>query len=164
MKFQRIQDLRTDADLSQRELSEILHISQRSYSHYETGSRNIPIEMLIRLANYYDTSIDYLVGRTDRKKEIPGNVEQFREFPYRDSLIVKIRGFFILPCFIFLIIPYNRFLLLRRESHILLYFHQKNLHCFRCRIPVHRNFRCFHYRKHLLRNFRILPGMAPAGS
>ena len=57
MKFQRIQDLRTDADLSQRELSEILHIS-------------IPIEMLIRLANYYDTSIDYLVGRTDRKKMI----------------------------------------------------------------------------------------------
>ena len=41
MKFQRIQDLRTDADLSQRELSEILHISQRSYSHYETGSRII---------------------------------------------------------------------------------------------------------------------------
>ena len=68
MKFQRIQDLRTDADLSQRQLSEILHISQSSYSHYETGSRNIPIEMLIRLANYYDISIDYLVGRTDKKE------------------------------------------------------------------------------------------------
>ena len=68
MKFQRIQDLRTDADLSQRQLSEILHISQRSYSHYETGPRNIPIEMLIRLANYYDISIDYLVGRTDKKE------------------------------------------------------------------------------------------------
>ena len=65
MKFQRIQDLRTDADLSQKQLSEILHISQRSYSHYETGSRNIPVEMLIRLANYYDISVDYLVGRTD---------------------------------------------------------------------------------------------------
>ena len=65
MRFQRIQDLRTDADLSQKQ---ILHISQRSYSHYETGSRNIPIEMLIRLANYYNTSIDYLVGRTDNKK------------------------------------------------------------------------------------------------
>ena len=62
MKFQRIQDLRTDADLSQKQLS------QSSYSHYETGSRNIPIEMLIRLANYYNTSIDYLVGRTDNKK------------------------------------------------------------------------------------------------
>ena len=68
MKFQRIQDLRTDADLSQKPLSEILHISQRSYSHYETGSRNIPVEMLIRLANYYDISVDYLVGRTDKKE------------------------------------------------------------------------------------------------
>lgn len=68
MKFQRIQDLRTDADMSQKQLSEILHISQRSYSHYETGSRNIPVEMLIRLANYYDISIDYLVGRTDKKE------------------------------------------------------------------------------------------------
>ena len=68
MKFQRIQDLRTDADMSQKQLSEILHISQRSYSHYETGSRNIPVEMLIRLANYYDISLDYLVGRTDKKE------------------------------------------------------------------------------------------------
>ena len=47
MKFQRIQDLRIDSDLSQKKIGEILHISQRSYSHYETGSRNIPIEMLI---------------------------------------------------------------------------------------------------------------------
>ncbi len=70
MRYQRIQDLRNDADLSQKQLSEILHISQRSYSHYETGSRSIPIEMLIRLANYYDTTIDYLVGRTDNKKPI----------------------------------------------------------------------------------------------
>ena len=68
MKFQRIQDLRTDADMSQKQLSEILHISQRSYSHYETGSRNIPVELLIRLASYYDISVDYLVGRTDKKE------------------------------------------------------------------------------------------------
>ena len=68
MKFQRIQDLRFDADMSQRDLSEILHNTQLSYSHYETGSRNIPIEMLIRLANYYEISLDYLVGRTDNKK------------------------------------------------------------------------------------------------
>ena len=68
MKFQRIQDLRTDADMSQKQLSEILHISQRSYSHYETGSRNIPVEMLIRLTNYYDISVDYLIGRTDKKE------------------------------------------------------------------------------------------------
>lgn len=70
MKFQRIQDLRIDSDLSPKKIGEILHISQRSYSHYETGSRNIPIEMLIRLADYYDTTIDYLVGRTDNKEPI----------------------------------------------------------------------------------------------
>ena len=70
MKFQRIQDLRVDSDLSQRQLGEILHISQRSYFHYETGSRGIPIEMLIRLADYYDTTIDYLVGRTDNKAPV----------------------------------------------------------------------------------------------
>lgn len=70
MKFQRIQDLRIDSDLSQKKIGEILHISQRSYSHYETGSRNIPIEMLIRLADYYDTTIDYRVGRTDNKEPI----------------------------------------------------------------------------------------------
>ena len=70
MKFQRIQDLRIDSDLSQKKIGEILQISQRSYSHYETGSRNIPIEMLIRLADYYDTTIDYLVGRTDNKEPI----------------------------------------------------------------------------------------------
>ena len=70
MKYQRIQDLRIDSDLSQKQLGEVLHISQRSYSHYETGPRGIPIEMLIRLADYYDTTIDYLVGRTDNKEPI----------------------------------------------------------------------------------------------
>ena len=65
MKYQRIQDLREDADLTQKQLSEHLHISPRTYSHYENGTRNIPVDMLIRLANYYHTSVDYLVGRTD---------------------------------------------------------------------------------------------------
>lgn len=69
-KYQRIQDLRIDSDLSQKQLSEILHISQRCYSHYETGSRGVPIELLIRLADYYDTTIDYLVERTDNKNPI----------------------------------------------------------------------------------------------
>ena len=58
MKYQRIQDLRIDSDLSQKQLGEILHISQRSYSHYETGSRGIPVEMLIRLADYYYTILN----------------------------------------------------------------------------------------------------------
>lgn len=68
MKYERLQNLREDADLTQRELGEYLHISQRAYAHYENGTRNIPVEMLIRLARYYDTSIDYLVGPSDRRE------------------------------------------------------------------------------------------------
>lgn len=67
MKYQRIHDLREDKDKTQTEIAEYLHISQRAYSHYENGTRSIPTEILIGLANYYDTSIDYLVGRSDKK-------------------------------------------------------------------------------------------------
>ena len=68
MKFERLHALREDADLTQRELGEYLHISQRAYAHYENGTRNIPVDMLIRLARYYNTSVDYLVGLTDQKE------------------------------------------------------------------------------------------------
>lgn len=70
MKYQRIEDLRIDSDLTQKQISEVLHISQRSYSHYETGTRGIPVDILIKLADYYGTTIDYLVGRTDRKTPV----------------------------------------------------------------------------------------------
>lgn len=66
--FIRIKDLREDADLTQTELSNHLHISQRAYSHYENGTRDIPTSILISLANFYHVSIDYLLGRTDNKK------------------------------------------------------------------------------------------------
>lgn len=67
MKYQRIQDLREENDKTQAENANHLHISQRAYSHYENGTRSIPIEILIKLANYFETSIDYLVGRLDKK-------------------------------------------------------------------------------------------------
>ena len=70
MKLQRLQDLRVDADLTQKEVGEIIHVSQRSYSHYETGTRNIPLETLTALADYYQTSLDYIAGRTDIKELI----------------------------------------------------------------------------------------------
>ena len=65
--FQRIRDLREDADLKQKEIAAILGIDQRVYSNYEIGKREIPVHLLIILADYYDTTIDYLVGRTDNK-------------------------------------------------------------------------------------------------
>lgn len=65
--FHRIKDLREDADLTQTELSRHLHISQRAYSHYENGTRDIPTEILIQIADFYQVSIDYLLERTDNK-------------------------------------------------------------------------------------------------
>ena len=68
MKFQRIQDLRTDADLSQKQVAEILHIQQTVYSRYERGYQTIPVEHLLVLADYYHVSVDYLLGRTNRMR------------------------------------------------------------------------------------------------
>ncbi|SHK32810.1 Helix-turn-helix [Selenomonas ruminantium] len=65
MTYPRIRALREDKDLKQRELAEYLHCSQVSYSYYETGSRDIPTEVLIQLAEFHHTSIDYLLGITD---------------------------------------------------------------------------------------------------
>ena len=67
MKFQRIKDLREDHDKLQKEIAEILGISQQYYSEYESGKRTIPITHLITLSKYYSTSIDYLVGLTNEK-------------------------------------------------------------------------------------------------
>ena len=63
MYFQRLRDLREDADKNQSEIAKILLIDQRTYSNYETGKREIPVRHLIALADYYNVSIDYIVGR-----------------------------------------------------------------------------------------------------
>lgn len=67
MYLKRIKDLRVDNDLTQEDIAKYLNISQRTYSYYETGERNFPIDLLIELANYYQISIDYLVNRTNIK-------------------------------------------------------------------------------------------------
>lgn len=67
----RIKAVREDMDLTQREIAEFLHIKQNTYSQYENGHRQIPIDMLVKLARYYNTSIDYLVGETDEKRRYP---------------------------------------------------------------------------------------------
>ena len=63
----RIKNLREDHDLTQTQIAEILHISQRAYSHYESGSRKLPLDILVSIADYYQCSVDYLLGRTNNK-------------------------------------------------------------------------------------------------
>lgn len=67
----RIRNLREDSDLSQTKLAKILGMSQTGYSKYETGENDIPTSILIKLAIFYDTSIDYMLGLTDEKKAYP---------------------------------------------------------------------------------------------
>ncbi len=66
--YRRIRDLREDKDLTQREMGEILHCSQRVYSNYECGDLDIPTDILIKLANFHHVSTDYLLGITNRKE------------------------------------------------------------------------------------------------
>ena len=65
MYYPRLRDLREDHDLMQKEISAVLGIDQRVYSNYETGKREIPTRLLIILADYYNTSTDYILGRTN---------------------------------------------------------------------------------------------------
>lgn len=69
--YKRIRDLREDKDLNQTEIAKILGMSQTGYSKYETGENDIPTAILIKLARFYDTSIDYLLGETDQKGRYP---------------------------------------------------------------------------------------------
>ncbi len=68
MKLRRIRDLREDNDLTQTDIAKILNVTQRTYSRYENGERSLPLDQLIKLVEYYNTSVDYLLNRTDRKE------------------------------------------------------------------------------------------------
>ena len=69
--YRRIRDLREDNDLTQKQIAEMLGMSQTGYSKYETGENEVPVAILIQLADLYHTSIDYLVGRTDQEEPYP---------------------------------------------------------------------------------------------
>lgn len=63
--YKRIRDLREDRDLKQKDIAELLQCSQVCYSYYENGQRDIPTDALIKLAKFYSTSIDYILGQTN---------------------------------------------------------------------------------------------------
>lgn len=66
--YRRIRDLREDKDLNQTQVAKILGMSQTGYSKYETGENDLPTAILIKLADFYDVSVDYLLNRTDEPK------------------------------------------------------------------------------------------------
>ena len=70
-KFQRIRDLREDKDLTQREVGAAVNVPQRTYAYYESGERMGPPQVLVALAQFYNVSVDYLLGLTDQRKPYP---------------------------------------------------------------------------------------------
>ncbi len=69
--YERIRNMREDRDMTQSDMASYLRIHQTTYSDYEIGHLNIPVPVLIKIADLFDTSIDYLVGRTDEKTKYP---------------------------------------------------------------------------------------------
>ena len=70
-KYERIRNLREDADLTQAELGEQINVPQRTYAYYESGKRMIPPQVLVALAQFHHVSVDYLLGLTDQKTPYP---------------------------------------------------------------------------------------------
>lgn len=70
----KLKEIREDKDLLQKDLARLLHTTQCQYSLYENGERSIPIEKLHILADYYNTSVDYLIGRTDKRNPYPKSI------------------------------------------------------------------------------------------
>lgn len=66
-RYERIRDLREDADLTQAQVGKAINVPQRTYAYYESGERMIPPHVLCALADFYQVSVDYLLGRTDKK-------------------------------------------------------------------------------------------------
>lgn len=71
LKYEAIRSLRTDSGYTQKQIAEYLHIKQNTYSQYEIGVLNYPVDVLIKLADLYGVSVDYLLGRTDVREPYP---------------------------------------------------------------------------------------------
>lgn len=67
-RYQRIRDLREDCDLTQAQVGWAINVPQRTYAYYESGQRMVPPHVLCALADFYQVSVDYILGRTDRKE------------------------------------------------------------------------------------------------
>ena len=72
--YNRLREIREDKSLTQSDIAKVLNTTQQQYSKYELGIQVLPLEKINILANYYNTSIDYLIGRTDERKPYPKSI------------------------------------------------------------------------------------------
>ena len=95
LPYENIRNLRVDAGMTQQQVAEYLNVKQNTYSQYEIGVLNYPIDVLCRLADLYQVSVDYLLGRTDEKKPYP------RKQSHKKPCAVRHRAFVISAYFFF---------------------------------------------------------------
>lgn len=76
LKYPKIRDLREDRNIPQKDIAQYLNINQNTYSRYETNERMMPLEIISKLADYYGTSVDYLLGRTNEEKPYPKSTKK----------------------------------------------------------------------------------------
>ena len=74
MEMDRLRDIRENRDLKQADIAKLLNVTQQTYSRYETGEISIDKDSLIKLAQYYNTSVDYILGLTDERKAYPKSI------------------------------------------------------------------------------------------
>ena len=87
--YPRLRDLREDSDLSIRKLAELLNMQRTTYHNYETGKREVPFDLIITLAKFYNVSIDYLVGRDNEKNPTKNYGEKKKLLKISESLTDK---------------------------------------------------------------------------
>lgn len=98
LKYERIRDMRIDRGLTQKEVAKVINVKQNTYSQYEIGVLNYPLDVVIKLAEFYGTSVDYLVGLTDDPIPYERREPKQSEYLLRYSLCI---------CFVFTIIFFH---------------------------------------------------------
>ncbi len=83
----RLRNLREDNDLTQKDLSKMLNISQVAYSYYELNKRSVPLELLSKIADFYNTSVDYLLFRTDIPTPYPKEHNKTKSTSHKESAV-----------------------------------------------------------------------------
>ena len=76
MRMNRVRELREDSDKTQKQIADILGVAQNTYSNYENGNREIPIESLIRLSRFYNVNLEYILGLTDEAAPLPPSIRR----------------------------------------------------------------------------------------
>mgnify|MGYP002533180997 CR=1 FL=1 len=95
LKYERIRDMRIDRGLTQKEVAKVINVKQNTYSQYEIGVLNYPLDVVIKLAEFYETSVDYLVGLTD----VPVHMNEGNQ--NKASIFYDTRFLFALFCYYF---------------------------------------------------------------